>query len=397
MRKEAYTLKPFGSKINTRSFYMVSGGERIIIVDDEEPIRSLLTDTLEELGYKCDSVADGSECIKKIDEGNNYDVALLDIRMPKLGGIGTLKYIKSYSPDISVVMISASREINDVRVALKEGAYDYIFKPFDVKEVETVIRRAVERSKLIKENRDYQRNLEKKVVDQTQEIISLYSNTLEAMILALDAREHETGYHSYRVTEYTLTLAGDMGLVDSDLAILARGALLHDIGKIGVPDSILLKPGKLTEEEWAIMKKHPIFGYELLKKIQFLEQSAQIVLSHHEYYNGGGYPQGLYGKDIPLGARIFSVVDAIDALTNNRIYHKAISFSEARERIAQASGSQFDPEVVKVFLMIPEERWVGIQNFVASSGSSYLKKLIYRLNNRSDPPGPSYCVGRNGR
>lgn len=357
--------------------------ESILIVDDEEIIRSLLTEALERLGYRCDSVENGFECLKKVYEGNNYDIVLLDVQMPELNGIDTLKQLKIYSPDISVVMISASREINNVRVALKEGAYDYVFKPFDINEVEIVIRRAVERSKLIKENKEYQRNLEKKVVEQTQELVSLYADTLEAMILALDAREHETGNHSYRVTEYTLTLARRMGLADPDLAVIARGALLHDIGKIGVPDSILIKPSKLTKEEWEIIKKHPVFGYELLKKIQFLEQSAKIVLTHHEHYDGKGYPQGLRGEDIPLGARIFSVVDTMDALTSERIYRKAISFNKAIEKIPCVSGSQFDPEVVKVFLTIPKEEWIRIRNFVASSGSTYLKNLIYHL--RGEP------------
>lgn len=358
----------------------MSEREKILIVDDEEPIRRLLIETLEDLGYRCEGVGDGLECIKKVHEGSDYDVALLDIRMPKLNGIETLKYIKAYSPDISVVMISASREINDVRVALKEGAYDYIFKPFDVNEVETVIRRAIERSKLIRQNRDYQRNLEKKVVEQTQELLSLYADTLEAMISALDSREHETGYHSYRVTEYALRLARQTGLIDSDLIVIARGALLHDIGKIGVPDNILLKSDKLTEEEWKIMKKHPIFGYEILKKIHFLEGSAKIVLTHHEHYDGGGYPHGLRGEEIPLGARVFSVVDAMDALTNDRIYRKAVSFDEATERIVDASGSQFDPEIVKVFLTIPKEEWIKLRDLIEDSGFVYLKKLISRLS-----------------
>ncbi|MER3446260.1 MAG: two-component system response regulator [Candidatus Dadabacteria bacterium] len=358
----------------------MSEREKILIVDDEEPIRRLLMETLEDLGYRCESLEDGLECIKRIHEGGNYDVVLLDIRMPKLNGIETLKYIKTYSSDISVVMISASREINDVRIALKEGAYDYLFKPFDINEVETVIRRAIERSQLIRQNRDYQRNLEKKVVEQTQELLSLYSDTLEAMISALDSREHETGYHSYRVTEYALTLAKQVGLVDSDLVIIARGALLHDIGKIGVPDSILLKPGELTEEEWKIMKKHPIFGYELLRKIHFLEGAANIVLTHHEHYDGGGYPYGLRGEEIPIGARIFSIVDAMDALTNDRIYRKGVSFDEARQRIISASGSQFDPEIVRVFLTIPREKWMELRKSIETSGFMYLKKLISRLS-----------------
>jgi putative nucleotidyltransferase with HDIG domain len=358
----------------------VQDTEKILVVDDEEIIRSLLGETLEELGYRYETAGDGLECLEKVYEADNdYDIVLLDIHMPKLNGLETLKRLKAYSPDISIIIVSASRDIENVRLALREGAYDYIFKPFDINEVRTVIRRAVERARLIKENRDYQENLERKVVQQTQDLVNLYAGTLEALVLALDLREQETGYHSYRVTEYALTLAKRMGLPDQDLSIIAKGALLHDIGKIGVPDSILLKPNRLTEEEWEIMKKHPIFGYKLLKKIEFLEEAAQIVLSHHEHYDGNGYPQGLSGEDIPLGARIFSVVDALDAMTSNRPYRKAISFDKAIERIANASGSQFDPRVVKAFLDIPKEEWIKTRNHIENSASVYLRSLLYRL------------------
>jgi uncharacterized domain HDIG len=231
-------------------------------------------------------------------------------------------------------MISASREVEDVRVALREGAYDYLFKPFNYSDVESVTKRAVERSELIKENRDYQRNLEEKVASQTQEILNLYGDTLEAMILALEIRERETGYHSYRVTEYAFTLAKRMGLSNPELSVIANGALLHDIGKIGVPDSILLKPGELTKEDWVVMRTHPTVGYEFLKKIEFLEQAAKIVLNHHERFDGRGYPHGISGEEIPLGARIFSVVDTMDALTSDRVYRKATSFDEAIEKIS---------------------------------------------------------------
>lgn len=354
--------------------------EKILIVDDDESIRNLFTETLEELGYECETAEDGFECLERIYKGNEYDIVLLDVHMPKLNGIETLKRLKFYSPDISIIIVSASREIENVRLALKEGAYDYIFKPFDIQEVQTVIRRAVERANLIKENKDYQQNLERKVTEQTQELIELYSDTLEALVLALDLREQETGYHSYRVTEYALTLARRMHLVDSDLSVIAKGALLHDIGKIGVPDHILLKPDTLTEEEWEIMKKHPIFGYRLLKKIQFLEGAAQIVLNHHERYDGNGYPQGLLAEDITLGARIFSIVDALDAMTSNRVYRKAIPFDKAIDNIANASGSQFDPDIVKAFLKVPVEEWIRTRNFIEISGSEYLKKLLYGLS-----------------
>lgn len=355
-------------------------GEKILIVDDEDAIRSLFVEALEELGYRCDVAANGLEALEKFYRVKDYDVVLLDIQMPKLNGIETLKKLKNYSPDLSIIMVSASRDIENVRAALKEGAYDYVFKPFHVTDVDTVIRRAIERSNLIKANKDYQKNLEKKVIQQTEELVRAYSGTLEAMILALDLREHETGYHSYRVTEFAINLGKHMNLSEEELSVIAKGALLHDIGKIGVPDHILLKPDKLTEEEWEHMRKHAQFGYDLLKRIDFLEASARIVHTHHERYDGQGYPSGLSGDEIPLGARIFSVVDALDAMTSRRAYRKAVPFEDAVQIITEASGSQFDPEVIDVFAKIPIEEWKGIKRRIASSSSEYLKQLMFELS-----------------
>lgn len=354
--------------------------EKILIVDDEDAIRNLFVEALNELGYDCDVARNGLECLEKFYRVRNYDVVLLDVQMPELNGIETLKKLKSYSPDLSVIMVSASREIENVRVALKEGAYDYVFKPFNVVDVDAVIRRALERANLIKANKDYQKNLERKVADQTRELVKLYSGTLEAMILALDLRERETGHHSYRVTEYALNLGRHLALDESQLSVIAKGALLHDIGKIGVPDNILLKPDSLTDEEWHLMKQHAQLGYELLNKIEFLEESSLIVYTHHERYDGNGYPQGLAGDEIPLGARIFSVVDAFDAMTSKRVYKKAMPFEEAVERIRESSGTQFDPVVVDTFVNVPVDEWKNIRKKVASSGSQYLKGLMFELS-----------------
>lgn len=354
--------------------------EQILVVDDEEMITSLLTEMIVGMGYKCESVRSGFDCLEKFSNGNYYDIVLLDIHMPRLNGIDTLTKLKEFSPDISVIMVTASREFEYAQKALKEGAYDYIVKPFDINRVKTVIERASERSRLIKENKDYQENLEKKVIKQTGQLVDLYADTLGAMVLALDLRECETGYHSYRVTEYTLTLAKRIGVSDSELSIIAKGALLHDIGKIGVPDSILLKPEKLTEQEMEIMRMHPVYGYKLLKKISFLEQATEIVLSHHEHYDGKGYPHKLYGEEIPLGARIFSVVDALDAMTTTRTYRNAISFDEAIELIIKGSGTQFDPKVIEAFIQIPKEEWINAQNYIEKADSSYLKNLLYNLS-----------------
>ena len=339
---------------------------KILVVDDEEQIRHLFTDALGEMGYVCDTASDGLECLDKYISQKDFDIVLLDVQMPELNGIETLRKLKACSPDISVIMVSASRDIEHVRIAMKEGAYDYIFKPFNIAEVETVINRVSERAELLKENSDYQINLEKRVRKQT-------------MISALDLREHETGYHSYRVTEYALNLGKRMGLNDDELSVLAKAALLHDIGKIGVPDEILLKPDRLTESEWDIMKKHSRLGYELLQKIDFLGDSASIVLYHHERYDGTGYPEGLSGEEIPLGARIFSVIDALDALTSDRSYRKGVSFETARNVIKKASGTQFDPAVVDVFMSIDCSEWESIKQRVIDSGSEYLKELLFEI------------------
>jgi putative nucleotidyltransferase with HDIG domain len=222
--------------------------------------------------------------------------------------------------------------------------------------------------------------------EQQNELVRAYFGTLEAMILALDLRENETGYHSYRVTEYAVYLGKHARLTDEELSVMAKGALLHDIGKIGIPDSILLKPGKLTDEEWVLMKKHPEFGYNLLRNIDFLEESAVIVHTHHERYDGQGYPAGLSRDEIPLGARIFSVADALDAMTSERSYRRALPFEEAVRRITEASGSQFDPDVVDIFLEIPIDVWKNIRKRIAESGSDYLKQLVHQLNGYKTEP-----------
>jgi putative two-component system response regulator len=355
--------------------------EKILIVDDEKILRDLLKKIAADEGFASESVANGIECLEKFRYGDFYDIVLLDIHMPKLSGIETLRRIKKLYPDISIIIITASKEFEYARLALKEGAYDYIVKPFDSSSVRSVINRAVERSRLINDIKDYQENLERKVVTQANQLISLYADTLEAMISALDMRECETGRHSYRVTEYTIILARNFGVPCSDLESIAKGALLHDIGKIGVPDDILLKPEKLTDDEMEIMRKHPIYGYNLLKKFRFLEQAAEIVLSHHENFNGTGYPNRISGKEIPLGARMFSVVDTFDAMTSSRSYRQAISYEEAIDLIAQSSSSQFDPDVIDVFIQVPKDDWIRARDLIENEQVNYLKNLIFNLSN----------------
>ncbi|MBI5905886.1 MAG: HD domain-containing protein [Deltaproteobacteria bacterium] len=187
-----------------------------------------------------------------------------------------------------------------------------------------------------------------------RDIETANDNTLLALASALDIREHSTGVHSQRVADYTLRLAKEMRITSrEELDVIWRGALLHDMGKIGIPDNILLKPGPLTEEEWKVMRTHPEVGSRMLRKIDFLRKSSAIVLSHHERFDGKGYPRGLQGSHIPLGARLFAVIDVYDALTTDRVYHTGRTHAEALENITDGAGSRFDPEVVAAFRKIP--------------------------------------------
>ena len=208
-----------------------------------------------------------------------------------------------------------------------------------------------------------------------EEIDVTHSATLDALSTALDYRDNETEGHSQRVVRYSLEIGSVLGLERHDLEILGRGTLLHDIGKIGVPDSVLWKPGKLTEEEWTEMRKHVEYGYRMLKHIPFLRDAALIMLHHHERYDGAGYPQGLKDQDIVIGARIFAVADTYDAMTTDRPYRKALTDQDAREEIAQCSGSQFDPAVSEAFLNIAVDRWLQIKEDVAVHFKSY-KEVI---------------------
>jgi putative nucleotidyltransferase with HDIG domain len=267
-----------------------------------------------------------------------------------------------------VVMFSAINDFHVVTNAFRRGAIDYLLKPFERAELESIVMRAVEHGRLRKQNAIYRQNLESIVSARTgrlrstmQDLERSYDITLEAMGDALDLRDEETEGHSRRVTAYTIALAQAMGLESDDLRTIARGAFLHDIGKIATPDSILLKPGKLSEEEMAIMKEHCERGYEMVRKIPFLREAAEIVYAHQERFDGSGYPRGLHGEEIPLGARIFAIADSLDAMTSDRPYRKGTTFAAATEEIILCAGKQFDPQIVEVFLTMPDQTWSDVR------------------------------------
>lgn len=335
----------------------------ILIADDEEMIRELINITLSKEGFTCfqaGSAEEGMEIIGK----QKLDLALLDIMMPGRSGIDLLKDIKQMTPDTTVLMITAMNDMETALSCIHNGAEDYITKPFNLDRVLLTVKNALEKRRLVMENMEYQANLEQKVREQTEvirtvmgEINLAYEHTLVALIRALDAREKEVGSHSERVMTYACLLAEAAGISEEERVIIGKGALLHDIGKIGVSDNILLKPAKLDDEEWKVMRQHPGIGFDILSGIRYFAGAADLVLSHHERWDGAGYPKGLAGEQIPISARIFALVDTLDAMTSDRPYRKALSFQAVLDEVVRCSGQQFDPRLVDIFLSIPKEEW----------------------------------------
>jgi response regulator RpfG family c-di-GMP phosphodiesterase len=347
-------------------------GEKILIVDDEANVRAVLLKHFEEEGSECVASPNALDALDQMTK-QDFSLIISDVMMPGMSGMEFLRLAKKQSPETAFIMITGLMDINTAIDSLRIGAYDFITKPFELTAIRRAVDRALDRRRLLIENRFYREELERQVRERTFELNEAlydveesYTITLEALVTALDAREHETHAHSQRVRQYTLTLAQNLGLKHDDLIQVGRGALLHDVGKIGVQDSILLKPGKLNEAEWVEMRKHPQIGYNILQSIEFLSPAAEIVLCHQERWDGKGYPHGLAGLDIPLGARIFAVVDTLDAMTSDRPYRKAMSFDVALAEIRACSGTQFDPRVVSAFLSIPTESWIAIHDSVNS-------------------------------
>jgi cyclic di-GMP phosphodiesterase len=338
--------------------------ERILVVDDEEPIREIVTAMLQSSGYQCQQAASGKQALALLTSGDSFELVLSDLMMADMDGIGLLERTKEKYPDMPVVMVTAVHDISVALAAIRNGAYDYLLKPFEREQLLATVRRALENRRLKTENRTYQTNLESLVAARTEQLRSAmsglersYDITLEALGDALDLKDAETEGHSKRVTAFTIAMARHRGLSDDQVRVIARGAFLHDIGKMAIPDGILRKPGPLTAEEVSIMREHCYHGYQMLRKIPFLAEASEIVYSHQEKWDGSGYPRGLRGEEIPLGSRIFSVADTLDAITSDRPYRPKQTLQAAKEEIQRFSGRQFDPDVVATFLAMPDHIW----------------------------------------
>ena len=331
---------------------------RILIVDDDASVRDVISVLLQEEGYEC-RTASSAEVALDISAADAPPLVISDMKMPGRDGIWLLEAFRERYPETAVIMLTGYGDTEAAVDCLRRGAVDYLLKPPKLTDLIRAIERALAKRRIELARKRYQKKLERKVRDRTSELRTAlkdvqhtYQSTLLALVAALDAREHETSDHSQRVVEYTTAIADRLGIRGPELEEIGRGALLHDIGKIGVPDAVLLKPARLTTQEWAEMKRHPDIGYQMIQGIPFLSTPAAIVLSHQERFDGKGYPRGLIAEEIHIGARIFALADTLDAMTSDRPYRQGTSFENAVHEIERCSGTQFDPEVVRAFMGI---------------------------------------------
>lgn len=335
---------------------------RILIVDDEVEITEILADLLSE-EYECLKAASAEDALACLRE-REFQLIISDITMPGMSGLEMIPHIKKLYPQTVVVMISGMQTVESAIGALRLGAFDYLMKPFDLRQVEAVVKRALEYHDLVVAKQRYENHLEELVEQRTAELDQAlnsledaYRATLKALTTALETRDSETHGHSERVVTYSLRLGREYGLSSEEMKSLEFGSLLHDIGKIGVPDSILRKPGKLTEEEWVRMREHPLHGQQILRGIEFLQGAARVVAQHHERWDGSGYPNGLRAEEIDICARIFAVADAFDAITSDRVYRRGKPYEAAAKELDDWAERQFDPKVVEAFHRVPKEDW----------------------------------------
>jgi len=327
---------------------MAESKSTILIVDDEPFGRETLESILEPEGYTLVMAENGYQAIEEA-RAVRPDVILLDVMMPGMNGFEVCKRIRSEKQlaEIPILFLTALDDRQSLLSGLEAGADDFISKPFDRFEL---------RARLLgitRLNRFHKLNEERSNLEQAHaELKTAYEATIEGWSRAMDLRDRETEGHTQRVTQLTLKLAEAMGMKPDELVHVRRGALLHDMGKLGVPDAVLHKPDKLNDAEWELMRQHPQLAYDMLYPIEYLHPALDIPYCHHEKWDGTGYPRKLKGEEIPLSARIFAIVDVWDALTSDRPYRTAMKKEEVLQYIKEQSGKHFDPKVVELFLII---------------------------------------------
>ncbi len=323
----------------------------ILIVDDLSIVRLSLRRILSKAGYRCREAADVPQALAALEE-EPADLVLSDIQMPGASGLDFVKMLRPRIPDTSVLMVSSSEDTETAIECLQQGAFGYVLKPFQPREILVQVNGALRRRLLEIAFRDREAQLARKVREQTVEIRNSREEIAFRLIAASEHRDHETGMHVRRIGLFAAELARLAGWDEEAVETIRGAAPMHDIGKIGVPDAILQKPGALTDTEWVEMKRHTLMGAAILKGslVPFIQMGARIAVGHHERWDGSGYPRGLAGAQIPLEARITSLVDVYDALSNRRHYKEAWPEEQVVDFLRQHRGTQFDPALVDLFL-----------------------------------------------
>lgn len=345
----------------------------ILFVDDDDLILRAFSRDMKNSNLDITLARSGREGIQIL-ENKDFSIVIADFQMPGMDGISFLEEVARTKPDAVRILTSGRADFNmAIEVINRVGLFNFVPKPWEPYALRDIIRRAIEHHAISLENRRLSSLLGAKCDELSHlakvlenEVQNRTTNLLLGLVNALDLRDTETQWHSRRVAVYCKRLAEELNIQGEDLPAIERGALLHDVGKIGVSDTILLKPGKLTPEEWVEMKKHSDYGYQILEKITFLGDARLLVLQHHERWDGGGYPAGLKGEDIYIGARIFAVIDTYDAMTSDRPYRKALSHEAACQEISDMEGKQFDPAVVAAWKKIPKHEITSIRETVAA-------------------------------
>ena len=326
---------------------------KILTVDDREENLYTMGRILQEIpNIQQIQATNGNDALISTLE-HDFCLAIVDVQMPEMDGYELVELLRGNQKTAQLPIIFVSAIFSDelhLRRGYDVGAVDFLSKPFNLDILLSKVRVFISLYEQRLQLEEWSKSLEKLVAQRTMELASAYESTLEGWAMAMELREQETAGHCHRVVELTLNFANRLGIPQDDLIHIHRGALLHDIGKMGVPDSILLKPGPLTDEEWVIMRKHPVYAYELLRQISFLLPALDIPYYHHEKWDGSGYPTGLSGEDIPFAARIFAIIDVWDALLSDRPYRDALPKKQVVKYIHQESGRHFDPKLTEVFL-----------------------------------------------
>ena len=331
-----------------------TGGERILVVDDLASIREIMSRALVKEGYICSVAGDGDAALANL-RNSEFHLVLLDLNMPGKSGMQVLEEIVAQYPETAVVIITANDDVETAIELMKAGAYDYVVKPVNLSTLSLRVERALDRRRLLLENKKYQTYLEEKVKEQGEKIRESFLNSIMSLALALEAKDKYTSGHSQRVAKMSVAIARRLGMTQDQTEKIRLAGLIHDIGKIGIKESILLKRGCLSDEEYSHIISHSVIGERILRPAIEDKEILGVIRHHHERYDGRGYPDGLSGQQIPIGARILSVADVYDAMTSDRPYRNASSPRMVLDELKRQVNTQLDPVIVEAFMGLMNE------------------------------------------